>query len=67
MTNNSTATATAKFIQESVAAAASAAAASELEGDMSLWQALRNLAAWFSYITSKWAIATFALVCLPIA
>jgi hypothetical protein len=65
MTNNSTATATAKFIQESVAAAASAA--SELEGDMSLWQALRNVAAWFSYITSKWAIATFALVCLPTA
>ena len=57
---NSTLTTTAKFVQESVAAAASTASA--VDGDMTVWQALRNVATWFSYITSKWAIATAALV-----
>jgi hypothetical protein len=55
-------TTTPGFVQESIAAAASSAAT--LEGDMTVWQALRNVAAWFSYITSKWAIATFAIVSL---
>jgi len=57
---NSTVTITASFVQESVAAVASAA--SVAEADMTAWQALRNVATWFSYITSKWAIATFALM-----
>lgn len=57
---NSTVTITASFVQESVATVASAA--SVAEADMTAWQALRNVATWFSYITSKWAIATFALV-----
>ncbi|RYO68687.1 hypothetical protein AA0116_g1526 [Alternaria tenuissima] len=59
LTNSTMTTATPGFVQESIAAAASAAAAPE--GDMTVWQALRNVAAWFSYITSKWAIATFAI------
>lgn len=59
LTNN-TITMTASFVQESVVAAASAA--SVVDADMTAWQALRNVATWFSYITSKWAIATFALV-----
>jgi hypothetical protein len=56
---NSTMTASSGFVQESIAAAALVTTA---EGDMTVWQALRNVAAWFSYITSKWAVATFALV-----
>lgn len=62
LTNSTMTTASPGFVQESIAAAASAAAAPE--GDMTVWQALRNVAAWFSYITSKWAIATFAIVSL---
>jgi hypothetical protein len=57
---NSTITSTVAFIQESHTAAAAAVASSE--SDMTVWQALRNVATWFSYITSKWAIATFAIV-----
>ncbi|KAI0585601.1 zf-C3HC4-3 domain-containing protein [Pyrenophora tritici-repentis] len=57
---NTTVTITASFVQESVVAVASAA--SVAEADMTAWQALRNVATWFSYITSKWAIATFALM-----
>ena len=60
LTNSTTITSTVAFIQESHSAAAAAAAASE--NDMTVWQALRNVATWFSYITSKWAIATFAVV-----
>lgn len=60
LTNN-TITSTVSFIQEPHSTAAAAVAASS-ESDMTVWQALRNVATWFSYITSKWAIATFAIV-----
>jgi len=59
MTNSTMTTTGSGFVQESIAAAASAIST---EGEMTVWQALRNVAAWFSYITSKWAVATFALV-----
>jgi hypothetical protein len=48
----------AKFVQESMTAAAAAG----LHEDMSLFQALKNVGTFFSYITSKWAIATFTIV-----
>jgi hypothetical protein len=60
LTNSTITSTNSAFVHESIAAAASSAAS--FEGDMTVWQALRNVAAWFSYITSKWAIATFALV-----
>lgn len=65
-TNTTVATTAGKFIQESIAAAASAASdASVTPGtndEISMFQAIKNVAAFFSYITSKWAIATFAFV-----
>ncbi|KAF1945212.1 hypothetical protein EJ02DRAFT_509669 [Clathrospora elynae] len=65
LTNSSTMTTTAgNFVQESVAAAASAATVSGSADDMTIWQAFGHLGTWFSYITSKWAIATFALAIL---
>lgn len=48
------------FVQESVAAAASVATGSP--DDMGVFQALKNVGSFFSYITSKWAIATFTIV-----
>ncbi|KAL6160878.1 hypothetical protein ACJQWK_09143 [Exserohilum turcicum] len=60
---NSTITPTAAFVQSSYSTVAAAAAATP-ESDMTVWQALRNVATWFSYITSKWAIATFAIAIL---
>jgi hypothetical protein len=61
---NSTITPTAgQFVQESVAAVASGLAASQDE--IGIFQALKNVASFFSYITSKWAIATFAIVSHP--
>ncbi|KAI8942747.1 hypothetical protein NX059_000791 [Plenodomus lindquistii] len=60
---NSTVTMTAsKFVQESVAAAASTATGAGEE--ISMFQAIKNVASFFSYITSKWAIATFAIAIL---
>lgn len=50
----------AKFVQESLAAAASTA--SGPTDEVSMFQAIKNVATFFSYITSKWAIATFAIV-----
>jgi hypothetical protein len=60
LTNSTVATTAGQFVQESVAAAASALAASS--DDIGMFQALKNMASFFSYITSKWAIATFAIV-----
>lgn len=60
MTNSTVATTAGQFVQHSAAAVASAVAASG--EDISMFQALKNAASFFSYITSKWAIATFAIV-----
>lgn len=60
LTNGTTATAAGKFAQQSVAAAAAVASGSTDE--ISMFQAFKNVASFFSYITSKWAIATFAIV-----
>jgi hypothetical protein len=60
LTNGTTATAAGKFVQESVAAAAAAASGST--DDISMFQAFKNVASFFTYMTSKWAIATFAIV-----
>ncbi|KAF1846720.1 uncharacterized protein K460DRAFT_406911 [Cucurbitaria berberidis CBS 394.84] len=59
---NSTITSTAgQFVQESVAAVASAAGSRD---EIGMFQAFKNIASFFSYITSKWAIATFAIAIL---
>lgn len=60
LTNSTVATTAGQFVQQSVAAAASGLAASP--DDIGIFQALKNVASFFSYITSKWAIATFAIV-----
>lgn len=60
LTNGTTATAAGKFVQESAAAAAAASAGST--DDISMFQAFKNVASFFTYMTSKWAIATFAIV-----
>lgn len=60
LTNATVVTTAGQFVQESVAAAASGVTASPDE--ISMFQALKNVASFFSYITSKWAIATFAFV-----
>ncbi|KAH6614271.1 ubiquitin-protein ligase-like protein [Boeremia exigua] len=62
VTNGTAATTAGKFAQESVAAAASAASGSTDE--ISIFQAFKNVASFFSYMTSKWAIATFAIAIL---
>lgn len=60
---NSTLTMTAsRFVQESVTAAVSNASGPSEE--ISMFQAIKNVASFFSYITSKWAIATFAIAVL---
>lgn len=65
VTNSTIATTAGKFVQESVAAAAAASAASSGSTDeISMFQAFKNVASFFSYMTSKWAIATFAIVSL---
>jgi hypothetical protein len=61
VTNSTVMTTAGQFVQESVAAAAASVAASPQE-DIGMFQALKNVASFFSYITSKWAIATFAIV-----
>lgn len=61
---NSTITSTAgQFVQESVAAVASPSGSQD---EISMFQAVKNIASFFSYMTSKWAIATFAIVSLTI-
>ncbi|KAF1919568.1 hypothetical protein BDU57DRAFT_546198 [Ampelomyces quisqualis] len=62
LTNTTVVTTAAQFVQESVAPAASGVTASSDE--ISMFQALKNVASFFSYITSKWAIATFAFAIL---
>ena len=64
LTNATSATTLSKFIQESASAAAQAGSA--VQEDMNLFQALKNLGSFFSYMTSKWAIATFSVVSMPL-
>jgi hypothetical protein len=64
LTNGTTATTAGKFVQESVAAAAAASAGST--DDISMFQAFKNVASFFTYMTSKWAIATFAIVSVTV-
>jgi hypothetical protein len=64
LTNSTVAPTAGQFVQESVAAVASGLAASQDE--IGIFQALKNVASFFSYITSKWAIATFAIVSQPV-
>jgi hypothetical protein len=61
LSNATTATTAGRFVQESVAAHAGLA----FQDDMNLFQALKNVGSFFSYITSKWAIATFSIVKTP--
>lgn len=62
--SNATAATTAGlFIQESVAAASAAARGTTgNQDDIGMFQALKSVGSFFSYVTSKWAIATFATV-----
>ncbi|KAF2268764.1 ubiquitin-protein ligase-like protein [Lojkania enalia] len=62
ITNATVAATSGRFVQESVAAAA--AASVDNMDDISIFQALKNVGTFFSYITSKWAIATFATAIL---
>lgn len=62
LTNATVATTAGNFVQESIAATASAALGNQ--DDMGVFQALKNVGSVFSYITSKWAIATFAIAIL---
>jgi hypothetical protein len=65
LTNVTVATTAGTFVQESAAAVASAV---RIEKDnMGLFQTLKNVGSFFSYITSKWAIATFAIVRFDLA
>jgi hypothetical protein len=64
-TNHTVVITAGQFVQESAAAAASVVAIPQDE--IGIFQALKNVASFFSYITSKWAIATFALVSLSLA
>jgi hypothetical protein len=64
-TNTTLATAVGKLTHESLAAAAAAAASATAAGapdDISMLQVFKNVASFFSYVTSKWAIGTFAVV-----
>jgi len=60
---NATVATTGTFVQESIAAAASIATGGSGD-DISMFQALKNIGSFFTYITSKWAIATFTTVSL---
>jgi hypothetical protein len=62
LANATNATAFITSPQESVAAAATAA--NTTQSDASMLQTLKNVASLFSYITSKWAIATLATALL---
>ncbi|KAL5118117.1 hypothetical protein ACEQ8H_003952 [Pleosporales sp. CAS-2024a] len=62
VTNATVAMTAAQFVQQSAAAAASERATAPDE--IGMFQALKNVASFFSYITSKWAIATFAIAIL---
>lgn len=60
LTNNTITSTAGQFVQESVAAAASAVTIQQ--EDLGIFQALKNVSNFLSYMTSKWAIATFAFV-----
>lgn len=60
---NGTAAITSQFVQESIAAAGSVATASQ--NDVGMYQALKNIASLFTYLTSKYALVCFALVRAP--
>ncbi|KAF2467597.1 ubiquitin-protein ligase-like protein [Lindgomyces ingoldianus] len=64
ITNATIATTSRTFIQESVAAAASATLVSQDDGVFSPLQALKNVGSFFGYMTSKWAIGTFTAAIL---
>lgn len=67
-TNTTAAMTASAFVQDSVAAAASTAAATALatasgaREESSMFQALKTLAGFASFITSKWVLASFAMV-----
>ena len=61
VSNSTITTSSAQFVQASVAAVAEALEATSPE-ELTMFQALKNMASFFSYVTSKWAIATFAIV-----
>lgn len=63
LTNATTATTSGRFVQESIAAAANAGL--PFQENMNFFQALKNVGSFFSYMTSKWAIATFSIVPTP--
>ncbi|KAF2009986.1 hypothetical protein BU24DRAFT_455167 [Aaosphaeria arxii CBS 175.79] len=62
ITNSTAAMTGSTFVQQSAAAAASAVASSQDESG--LFQSLKNIGTVFTYITSKWAITTFATAIL---
>ncbi|KAF2188221.1 hypothetical protein K469DRAFT_567143 [Zopfia rhizophila CBS 207.26] len=65
ITNATVATNSGTFVQESAAAASSAALGNQdVSGSVSALQALKNVGSFFSYMTSKWAIATFTTAIL---
>ena len=41
---------------------AAASVAAQVPDDITMFQALKNIGSFFGYVTSKWAIATFAIV-----
>lgn len=61
MTNSTVATTAGQFVQESVAAASAAVADAQSE-ELGMFQALKNVANFFSYMTTKWALTTFIVV-----
>ena len=68
ITNGTISTISSNFVQESAASAAAAAATAVAattagsQDEISMFQAFKNVASFFSYMTSRWAIATFAIV-----
>ncbi|ORY16723.1 ubiquitin-protein ligase-like protein [Clohesyomyces aquaticus] len=61
---NATITTSGTFVQESVAAAATAALSSQNDDSFSPFQSLKNIGSFFGYMTSKWAIGTFTAAIL---
>jgi len=60
LTNTTAATTAARFIQQSATAVAREIPA--IQDEMSFFQAMKNVGSVFTYMTSKWAIATFTIV-----
>lgn len=59
LTNATAATTSAKFVQESFAAATNAGLPYR---DMNMFQTFKDFGSFFNYMTSKWAIATVSIV-----